>query len=349
MCGQSHRINRCKMPIKPSLNNDFIGIGGNYMASGGIHDMNFVANVTERDIDFLVLEELQVSHAFRDWFSARVFERPVYKSHVGAWHSVVDPIHGESDLVFLFEADDGSTKAILIENKISANAQPDQGRRYTDRGEKGKAEEVWQEYQTCMIAPRRYLECQTEIYDCQISYEEVMAYFVAGRSNANRSDYRATMMLEAVKQDRRGYKQKVDDVMTAFAFDYWKHVQEYCPNLVMPVPKPRAAGNNWINFLPVGFPKSVDVVHQLSAGYLKVFFKQQAQDFEVLKARYQDLTSQFPGLEVELTSKSVAISVPVDPVKAPEVSFDAAKPSIMAALEMLSRLVQELQRRGVPS
>lgn len=311
--------------------------------------MNFVASVTERDIDFLVLEELQVSHEFRDWLSARVFERPVLKSHVGAWHSVVDPVHGESDLIFMFNAEDGSTKAILIENKISANAQPDQGRRYTERGEKGKAEEVWQEYQTCMIAPRRYLECQTEIYDCQISYEEVMAYFVAGRSKANRSDYRATMMLEAVKQDRRGYKQKVDDRMTAFAFDYWKHVQESYPTLAMPVPKPRAAGNNWISFLPVGFPRSIDVVHQLSAGYLKVFFKQMAPEFEAIRDRYQDLTSQFPGLEVELTSKSVAISIPVDSVKPLEVSFDAARTIIVAALDTLSRLVQELQRRGVPS
>ncbi len=321
------------------------------MASGGIHDINFLANVTERDIDFLVLEELQVTHGFRDWFSARVFERPVFKTHVGAWHSVVDAEFGESDLVFIFEAEDGSIKAVLIENKINANAQPDQGRRYTDRGEKGKANGDWQEYQTCLIAPRRYLSSptQTETYDCKISYEEIMAFFVAGRAIEKRNDYRATMILEAVDKHRRGPQTKPDTRMTAFATEYWEYAQAHYPDLAMPEPKPRAVGNNWMTFAPVGFPKSVDLVHQVSAGYLKVFFKQKAQDFEVLKARYQDLSSQFPGLEVELTSKSVAISVPVEQVKAPEVSFDAAKTAIVAALDTMNRLIQELQRRGLSS
>lgn len=317
------------------------------MASGGIYDMNFVASVTERDIDFLVLEELQVSHGFRDWFAARVFERPVYKAHVGAWHSVVVPVLGESDLVFMFEADDGSTKAILIENKISAPPQPEQAKRYTERGEMGKAEDVWQEYQTCIIAPRRYLGSQTETYDCHISYEEVMAYFVAGRSSSNRSDYRATMMLEAVKQDRRGYQQKISEKMTAFAFDYWKHVQAHYPNLAMPVPKPRAAGNNWISFLPTEFPKSTEFIHQLSAGFLKVFFKQKAADFEAIKAQYQDMSTQFPGLEVELSAKSVVISVPVESVKPVDITFDAARNNITPTLDIASKLVLELQRRGL--
>src|SRR5882672_3082754 len=86
--------------------------------TGGMQDLNFVESINERDIDFLLLEELQVSAEFRDWLSSRVFGRPIFKSHTGAWHSVVDPVLGESDLVFIFEAEDGTGTAILIENKI---------------------------------------------------------------------------------------------------------------------------------------------------------------------------------------------------------------------------------------
>lgn len=317
----------------------------------GINDLNFVANVTERDIDFLVLEELQVSHEFREWFSARVFESPVLKTHGKALHSVVDSKYGESDLIFIFDAEDGSTKAILIENKISARPQPDQAQRYIERGEKGKAEETWQEYRTCVIAPRNYLEspAHAELYQCEITYEEIMAFFSSRRTVDERSGYRAKMMLEAVTQHRRGYTQIVDQKMTTFAKEYWQYVQSHYPNLKMPVPKPRAAGNTWIYFFPSGLPKSVDVVHQLSAGYVKVFFKQQASDFEAIRARYQDMVGLIPGLEVELTGKSVAISVPVDSVKPLEIGFETAQASVAAALETTSKLVQELISRGLLS
>jgi hypothetical protein len=319
------------------------------MASG-INGMNFVESVTERDIDFLVLEELQVSHQFRDWFSARVFERPVFKSHIGAWHSVVDAEFGESDLIFMFNAEDGSTKAILIENKISAAPRPDQGKRYTLRGEKGLANEDWQDFMTCLIAPRDYIRSpgQTQTYDCQISYEEVMAYFVSRRSIEDRHSFRAKMMIDAVKQNRRGYQPIINSQTTEFVTRYWLYAQANYPSLTMPKPKPRPAGSTWIYFFPVGFPKSVDVVHQLTAGYVKAFFKQKAADFEAIKARYQDMSSLLPGLEVELTGKSVALSIPVELIN-PMEDFEAAKAGVAAALETMSKLVQELTSRGLPS
>jgi hypothetical protein len=310
--------------------------------------LNVVASVTERDIDFLVLEELQVSHEFRDWFSARVFERPVLKSHVGVWHSVVDPELGESDLIFVFDAEDGSTKAILVENKIAASAQQDQGKRYLDRGEKGQANGMWQEFQTCVIAPRRYLESptHTEVYHCQLAYEEIMAWFVSSRSVDERRRYRAAIMLEAVNQHRRGYVPKVNDVMTAFALEYWRFAQSRYPALGMREPKPRAAGNNWMNFFPVGLPKTIDVVHQVAAGSIKVFFKHQAGSFDLIQARYWDLNSLFADLEIDTAGKSVSISVPVATIKPLEVSFDTCRSTVDDALGLASRLVQELMRRG---
>jgi len=106
-------------------------------------ELKFVASIAERDIDLLVMEELSVSEEFREWFSSRVFGEPIYQSKIGTWHSVSDSQLGESDLIFLFEAVDGSRVAILIENKIDAPPQPKQGERYRLRGEKGQKEGYW--------------------------------------------------------------------------------------------------------------------------------------------------------------------------------------------------------------
>ncbi|MGA7178145.1 MAG: hypothetical protein WBX11_00965 [Thiobacillaceae bacterium] len=319
--------------------------------AGGIRDLNFIENVTERDIDFLVLEELQVSQEFRDWFSSRVFERPVFKSHIGAWHSVVDAELGESDLVFIFDAEDQTTKAILVENKIAANAQPDQGNRYTKRGDRGAADGLWQEFRTCIIAPRKYLESptQAESYDCEISYEEIMAYFVARRSSEPRQDYRAKVVLEGVEQHRRGYQPKVSDAMTEFALRYWQFAQEHYPELGMPEPKPRPAGSTWINFYPSSFPKGVDFIHQVTGGVVKVFFKGKASDFEAIEARYKDLASVFPELQIQLAGKSVSIAVPVEVIAPLQQSFHASQASVSAALDIAQSLAREIPSRGFPT
>ena len=75
-------------------------------------ELKFVASMAERDVDFLLMEELSVSVEFRQWLSSRVFGEPVYQKEIGAWHSVSDAILCESDIVFLFEALDGPRTAM---------------------------------------------------------------------------------------------------------------------------------------------------------------------------------------------------------------------------------------------
>jgi hypothetical protein len=129
--------------------------------------LKFVASIAERDIDLLIMEELSVSTEFREWFSSRVYGEPIYQSEIGVWHSVSDAQLGESDLVFLFEALDESRIAILIENKIDAQPQPEQGRRYRLRGNKGLKEGHWDQFKTCVVAPSKYLisSKHSESYD----------------------------------------------------------------------------------------------------------------------------------------------------------------------------------------
>ncbi|WP_264877410.1 hypothetical protein [Vibrio agarivorans] len=172
--------------------------------------INTLQSVSERDIDLLVLEELNVSPSFADWFVCRVREELIKTNTIGAWHSVVDPVLGESDLVYIYQSEDMSSQAILVENKIDAIAQPMQGERYRNRGNKGVEEGQWQDYRTCIIAPKAYIDRNSEPYDSSISYEEIMAYFMG--QGDQRSVYRAQTMRDAVDKNCRGYVAKVEAV-----------------------------------------------------------------------------------------------------------------------------------------
>ena len=140
-----------------------------------MQNLKFVASIAERDIDLLVMEELSVCSEFREWLSSRVFGEPLFEENIGAWHSVCDSELGESDIVFVFSAVDGARTAILIENKIDAPPQPEQGKRYRLRGEIGIKEGYWEKFKTSIIAPNKYLSSSknTESYDNEISYEEL--------------------------------------------------------------------------------------------------------------------------------------------------------------------------------
>jgi len=98
-------------------------------------ESNIVEAVTERDIDMLILEELNVSTELGNWFyTMNRLPHPV-PNISKAYHSISDVQLGESDLVLLY----ANSHAILVENKISAYSQPAQADMYVLRGKKGIA------------------------------------------------------------------------------------------------------------------------------------------------------------------------------------------------------------------
>ncbi|HDS1210552.1 TPA: hypothetical protein QD007_001138 [Shewanella algae] len=177
-----------------------------------MQELNFIQSVQERDIDLMLLEECHTSMAFCNWLVSRVYEFPHAVEFVGAWHSVIHNQYGESDLVVIFKANDGSHQAILIENKIDATPQQQQGLRYRYRGEHGIEQGYWVDFRTCLLAPQKYLASNNEPYDKTIAYEELMAYFVA-----QESWYRARLMAESISKQRRGYLPNISPEVTEFA------------------------------------------------------------------------------------------------------------------------------------
>jgi hypothetical protein len=258
--------------------------------TSSLSDLQFLSSVAERDVDFIVLEELEVSEEFRTWFATRIYELPILKQKIGAWHSVSDSELGESDLIFLIEATDGSRKAILIENKIAAPPQPAQARRYRQRGEKGLKEGSWDEFRTCIIAPRRYLSSSKNSggYDTEVSYEEIMAYFLSRSIRDERFTYRAKLIQEAIEQNRRGYQPKISEPMTTYVQNYVAHASESGPSLNVESAKPRPAGSTWVMFYPKGLSKENQVTHQLTAGFVKFLIGGKANELDFYREKYSE-------------------------------------------------------------
>jgi hypothetical protein len=309
-------------------------------------ELKFVASIAERDVDLLMMEEFSVSDEFREWFSSRAFGEPIFQSQIGAWHSVSDAQLGESDLIFLFEAIDGPRTAILIENKIDAPPQPQQGERYRLRGEKGLKEGYWEKYKTCIIAPGKYLHSSkhSESYDIEISYEEILAYFQSRRSRDERFPYKARILLEGIEQNRRGYQPAYNKELTNFVADYYAFASVDYTHLGMQEAKPRPVNSTWIMFYPKLLPKGISLVHQLAAGLVKVFFNGQAQAFDML---YEQYKSKIPNnASIDLAGKSVAISMEVPKIDPLSINFYDQQNKVEQALQSLSLLEKVVSQNG---
>ena len=280
-------------------------------------NLKFVSSFMERDVDLVLVEEFTVNEDFRDFFSSRAYGMPVLGESLGAWHSVSDPTLGESDVVYLFRSEEGKIIALLIENKIDAPPQPAQAERYRKRGERGVTEGLWQEFRTCVVAPEQYLSAGTEtsLYDCPISYEELLSFFVSRRHRDRRFLYKAQVIREAIQKQRDGYQPKISPEMTRFVAEYVAVAEVEYPQLRVLPAKPRPAGSTWITFKPNDYPRSASLNHQLTGGYVKLFLADAAREFEVWQARLSPWLET--GMSVTQAGKSVGlvVSVPVlDPL-----------------------------------
>jgi hypothetical protein len=311
-------------------------------------EINFLESVTERDVDLLILEELSVSEEFRKMFSTLVFGETVYKTSIGAWHSISSDYLGESDLLFIFRAINGSETAILIENKIDALPMPEQGGRYRQRGEAGIKNGLWESFKTCIIAPKKYLGSVKDSgsYDSNISYEEIHSYFASKGKNDSRAAYKADVLLEGIEKNRRGYQPIENERVTAFVKQYFEYANEKHPELKMQEPKSRQAGSSWIDFysdvLPPG--REVTLAHQLTNGEVKLLFKEKANDLETIRIKYQD---SFSGrMSIKKAGQSAAILMKVAKISPLKKNFDEVKGIIDSALDCLSQLSILYEKNG---
>ncbi|WP_070965664.1 PD-(D/E)XK nuclease superfamily protein [Vibrio sonorensis] len=296
-------------------------------------------SVKERDVDLLLLEEAHVSPNFTNWLVTRITGLPSKVSLVGAWHSVTDSHLGESDLVIVYTAEDESHQAILLENKIDAQPQFEQSLRYQQRGQKGIENGSWVDFKSCLVAPKKYLDSDSEVYDAKISYEELMAFFVA--ADDARSRYKAQFIKGAIDKQKRGYQSTISDEMTSFAQAYLSYVSLNYPELNPEASKPRAAGNSWIRFYPNKTDKQTQIIHQIFGNVVKVMMLGQADRYDEVCDKLSSL--DIPDLTVQVSGKSLTIEKSVPEIDPLTQMFDEVVEQINQSINVACYLKEKLE------
>lgn len=316
------------------------------------NDSRAVAKIYERDMDLVLVEELESNLEFRAWLVARVFGRDSYLKHLGAQHSVVDETNRESDVVFRFISDESGAevaKAILIENKIDAIAQPNQGNDYRVRGQAGSDRNDWAEFKTCLMAPRQYIASTSDWrnFDEVISYEEILAFFASRKMRDERYAWKTRLVETAIFKKVAGYSPVISDEATSFVKQYHEHAKAY-PRLQMAPPKPRPLGSTWISFRPDVLPKGTAIEHQLTAGWVKLLFHGASERLDTLREQLSPYLD--PRMTIEQAGKSVAVSMKVPAIPSITMPFskvmDEAEEGMRAA-DALAAMIDTARNAGV--
>jgi hypothetical protein len=279
----------------------------------------------------LLLEELNVSNDFSVWFYSVITKNNDNPSAKGAWHSISDPALGESDLITIYD----NGLALLIENKIDAIAQPEQGMRYKARGAKGIEKGLWKSFVTCMIAPKLYLQKTQDavVYDAVLSYEEISRWFSSKEKTDRRSAYRSYLINEAIEQNRRGYKVNPDARVTEFWSKYWDIASQQYPELEMKKPGIKPSNADWLEFRPPALGKCISIVHKLDRGDVDLQVAGAAEKIDALQALVSDM-----GIEVSKAGKSAAIRLKVGPIDR-FASFESQKDIVIEGLNAARKLL----------
>ena len=143
--------------------------------------MNININgIVERDMDLLFLRLLSRDDSFLLKMLLNEIgyqdKKLIVLDIQNSVHSIANDKDGESDIEVILQDDNGNKIALLIEDKINAQAQKGQEKRYHERGEEGKTKGKYDETHVFIIAPKDYLKANAEAkkYEHKISYENVL-------------------------------------------------------------------------------------------------------------------------------------------------------------------------------
>ena len=154
-------------------------------------------DVSERDMDMLIAEEMVSNADFRKLFLDKIGISDADVLSVEL--SKTDPALGESDITVTLSAG-GKRIGLLIEDKVDAIAMPEQAARYTLRGERGVSDGLYDEFYVFIAAPQKYLSENYEAakYPNRVSYEEMLAYFqnADGRRNEFQENFSGNQKAE---------------------------------------------------------------------------------------------------------------------------------------------------------
>lgn len=302
-----------------------------------------ISGICERDIDLLLLEELYTSLDFQSWFIGKVLgERKEGVQLIGARNSVMQLI-GESDLEVTFLTDEGSVINCLIENKISANLQPQQAVRYQKRGLDYRHRGECDVYYTVLIAPERYfgLSGTMKGFDRRITYESILEWFEQAKVLGDRRNYKLMLLASAIEKGTRGYQLQEDLAVTNFWRMYWHMAKVLAPELQMKEPALKPSRSGFIYFRPTTLPKGVEICHKLHRGIVDLQFRGMGHRLHEMNNWFRDsLTAE---MCIKRASKSGVVRIIVPTLETND-SLETQSDRVRAGLEAAVTLLEWFQQ-----
>jgi hypothetical protein len=209
--------------------------------------MDRFCNLVERDIDLLLLEELNCNPEFTLWFYTTQRDRisehklpPLDGITCIARHSVgmsnSDLGFGQTDIEVTIRGRNAGTELsviFLVENKIDANFTEMQPERYLERSKELSG--IDNICATTLVAPAGYLEGIGQFHS-RISYEEIAVAIARCKPQSIssweiRAEHKIAMLHHAIEKYRRGGNRIIDDDRTGFFYEYLDIVRALYPRL----------------------------------------------------------------------------------------------------------------------
>lgn len=294
----------------------------------------------ERDVDILLAEEFSVSPAFASWFLNRTRFRDLSATVVDVFVSRSDN-NGESDLIVVFQAEDESRVALLIEDKIDAPLQHEQEKRYRLRAETEVARGTFNDFEIVLCSPKAYVAAQPKAgsFDRFISYEDISDFFRASDSSP-RSLYRANFIETAASKSTNTWVRISDEDTNAFWDAAYKIASRDFTILEMK-PLQLTKGSTWITFRPKWMPTSPRHI------YLSFKGDRGFMDLTIsgtLAYRLAEHISAIlqPDMTIHQTNKSTAIRLCVEGFKVEE-SWKVCEDRVRVAFAASERLIRFFQ------
>ena len=265
----------------------------------------YFSDVSEHDMDMLIMEELVSSDDFLRLFTDLVAIPDAYV--LSAYSSKTDPFLGESDITIIVESH-GEKIGLLIEDKIDAIAMPEQASRYSLRGEKGVAAGDYERFFVFIAAPERYLSGNEEAqkYPNKVKYETFLSYFE--QFNDPRSVFKAQQIIQAIDKQKRGYQVEVDDAVTDFWMKYSLFQTAHYPETILLYNGEKKGANaRWPRFNTI--INGLYMYHKTESGFVDLTFDGCADKISDIEELFSDTIEDYVrrGYTVQKTGKAAAI------------------------------------------
>lgn len=284
-----------------------------------------VEAVRERDIDFLILEELVSEKAFADHL-VNIIKLPSCDETLSAQRSVTDFGLGETDIIFEYRSGT-ETIGVLIENKLDAIFQPQQSNRYFQRAEHYLSSKRFDKTFVVLIAPRQYIDHQKE-FTLTASYEALRTYFE--NQNDSRFIFKSQLLTIAIEKLRRGYVATNSDVVYSFWSEYWRSISITFPILKMKKPIIVPENSDWITLKhPL-----LTITHKLAVGKIDC---SNGSD-----SLMQLLYDKFNGAEKLNFSSGLTVRIPTTPLNR-KIPFDDQGEAKDLCFKSLAQIVSTIE------